>query len=311
MSYHKNQLLEMKDYYNQLKQMCMYEFSGLPEGNLWCSDNGHRKQFYVGEYKSGKIVRRCINRDRDTIKGLARKKFLEKLIIEIETNIVVLDRTIAEFRECDPKIIIDEMEGAYRKISSDYFFSNIAEKRSRAGDRQNAGDYRIAGMNNGSDDFLDDIDEMSMTEEEVMKARYERHKNWADDTYIRSSYRQEDLIEVTTKGDLMRSKSEVLLAELFYKHGIPFRYEDATDYPWLGIIPDFEFRDKYKKLFYLEYCGMMDNEEYVDRFLYKRSRYEDNGLYEWNDVIYIFEKGNRVNMPMIESIIKTRIMPRL
>ena len=25
---------------------------------------------------------------------------------------------------------------------------------------------------------------------------------------------------------------------------------------------------------------MMDNEEYVDRFLYKRSRYEDNGLYE-------------------------------
>ena len=311
MSYHKNQLLEMKDYYLQLEKMCRHEVKKLPHGTLWCSENGQRKQFYVGEYASGKIVRRCINRDKGTIKGLARKKLLEKLIIEIETNIVVLDRAIAEFKECDPKIIIDEMEGAYRKISADYFFSNIAEKQSSAGDSQNAGEYRSDGMTNGPDDFLDEIDEMSMTEEELAKARYERHKDWADAPYIKSSFRKDDLIEVTTKGELMRSKSEVLLAELFYKHGIPFRYEDAEDYPWLGIIPDFEFRDRYKKLFYLEYCGMMDNEEYVDRFLYKRSRYEDNGLYEWNDVIYIFETDNRINMPMIESVIKTRIMPRL
>ena len=56
---------------------------------------------------------------------------------------------------------------------------------------------------------------------------------------------------------------------------------------------------------------MMDNEDYVNKFLYKRSKYEDNGIYEWKNIIYVFEKKNQINMAMIDSIVQNQIIPRL
>ena len=294
MSYQKRQLEDMKKYFLEIRQVYMDELKELPKGKLWSNINGKRQQYYIIEIRNGAQTRRGINRDKETINKLARKKFIEKIINEIDSNIALLDRTITEFRDIDPNVIIDSMTKAYKTLSRDCFFTKTAR--------------RIPGK---SPILPRDPDEIFYTDEELAKARYDRHIDWANASYIRSSYRPEELIETTSRGERMRSKSEVLLAEAFYKYKIPFRYEDTTETPWLGTVPDFTFQDYYNELFYLEYCGMMDNEKYVNNLLRKRDKYEDNGIYEWNNIIYIYEKGNRINMEMVESIIKNQILPRL
>ena len=43
----------------------------------------------------------------------------------------------------------------------------------------------------------------------------------------------------------------------------------------------------------------------------KRDIYESYGICEWKNIIYIFESNNKINMPMIDAIIKHRIIPML
>ena len=168
-----------------------------------------------------------------------------------------------------------------------------------------------AELHDPNGEFYNPEEELFMSEEELARARYNRHAAWAKADYEKSTYMPEKLVEITSRGERVRTKSEVLIAETLYKYNVPFRYEDMSDYVWLGVIPDFTFRDRYKRLFYLEYCGMMDNEDYVNKFLYKRSKYEDNGIYEWKNIIYVFEKKNQINMAMIDSIVQNQIIPRL
>ena len=73
----------------------------------------------------------------------------------------------------------------------------------------------------------------------------------------------------------------------------------------------FFFEDGNLEEFYWEFCGMMDNEEYVKRYYAKRGRYEKAGIVPWKNIIYSFARGNDIDMGYIESVIRTQIIPRL
>jgi ATP-dependent DNA helicase RecQ len=83
-------------------------------------------------------------------------------------------------------------------------------------------------------------------------------------------------IHETLSGDFVRSKSEVIVANILYQSGIPFAYEKPLIVPGgPPKSPDFtiEWRGK---TYYWEHLGMLDTEDYRQNWELKKAWYEAN-----------------------------------
>ena len=89
------------------------------------------------------------------------------------------------------------------------------------------------------------------------------------------------LIHVTTAGDVVRSKSEALIAELLHARGIQYAYErklTAAD----GSIryPDFTLEDEETgQIVYWEHLGMLHDSVYAERWERKLAWYAAQGIF--------------------------------
>ena len=77
------------------------------------------------------------------------------------------------------------------------------------------------------------------------------------------------------------------------------------------LAPDFTFKGRDGREFYWEYCGMMDDVSYVDRFFWRRKLYEQAGIFEWNDMICTFGTKNHFNIKEVIHVIEDKILPRI
>ena len=91
-------------------------------------------------------------------------------------------------------------------------------------------------------------------------------RKWQDKPFTPKKFDPDDKSNYySRKGERMRSKSEVLIANLLYDLGIPYRYEC----PLLlengrTIYPDFTVLNKRtRKIYYLEHLGIMGQEKYA------------------------------------------------
>jgi ATP-dependent DNA helicase RecQ len=81
-------------------------------------------------------------------------------------------------------------------------------------------------------------------------------------------------IYATIKGDLVRSKSEVIIANLLYQHGISYEYENELYYDGnKRLSPDFTLTVNGKE-YYWEHLGMIGKDDYDKRWLEKQSIYQ-------------------------------------
>jgi len=88
-------------------------------------------------------------------------------------------------------------------------------------------------------------------------------------------YRSDGRVYQTDCGILVRSKSEMLLANEFMKRGIFFDYEEPQE----GIadaLPDFIFPDYGQVI--LEHLGLLEDPTYLERWEKKAQEYEKNGI---------------------------------
>ena len=82
-------------------------------------------------------------------------------------------------------------------------------------------------------------------------------------------------IYTTEKGDKVRSKSEVIIANTLYNKNVPYEYEQALFAPnGKQISPDFTIKLG-GKTYFLEHIGMLNNERYSERWLEKRKLYDE------------------------------------
>ena len=104
----------------------------------------------------------------------------------------------------------------------------------------------------------------------------------------------------------MRSKSELIIADLLYKEGVPYRYEYPLYLNGLGrIYPDFTvLNTKERKELHWEHLGMMDDAEYAENALRRIAVYEKNGIFPGENLILTHE--TRKN-PLDQKIIKMMI----
>jgi peptidoglycan hydrolase CwlO-like protein len=87
-------------------------------------------------------------------------------------------------------------------------------------------------------------------------------------------------IHRTDRGDFVRSKSELVVANVLHALGLHYHYERKIEGRNTGgkMLPDFVFISSKDELFVWEHLGMLDKPEYRERWDIKRRWYEDNGF---------------------------------
>lgn len=94
----------------------------------------------------------------------------------------------------------------------------------------------------------------------------------------------EHLIHRTEKGHLVRSKSELVIANMLFQLDIPYEYErvcDGTVAPG-RLRPDFSFVTADGDLIVWEHLGMLSRPDYTRGWEWKRAWYQKNGFVEGN-----------------------------
>lgn len=135
-------------------------------------------------------------------------------------------------------------------------------------------------------------------------------KQWLSVPYDRLGFKPEDPLFYTDKGERVRSKSEVLIANELFRHGIPYRYE----YPVYsgGVImaaPDFNCLNvRLRKEYYWEHLGMMGKEEYANRNAAKIEKYTLAKDFDEASLILTFETDRH---PLNTRVIEEKIIKYL
>jgi len=96
---------------------------------------------------------------------------------------------------------------------------------------------------------------------------------------IHGRFYEDGLIHRTSKNELVRSKSEVIIADRLADLGIEYLYERPLRLGGETKYPDFTIEDaELGVTFYWEHCGMMHNPAYRERWERKLLWYRDHGV---------------------------------
>ena len=118
-------------------------------------------------------------------------------------------------------------------------------------------------------------------------------KQWENVTYTGKNFPDNTTELYSNRGERVRSKSEKIIADRLQVLGIPYRYE----YPLqlkndITIYPDFTLLNiDTKEEIYLEHCGLMSEQNYVDNLIFKLKTYEKNGIYLGVNLFITYENN--------------------
>ncbi len=90
---------------------------------------------------------------------------------------------------------------------------------------------------------------------------------------------------LTLKGDYVRSKAEVIIANELYHANIFYAYEKPLTLAGCKytLLPDFTIRTpKAGGIVYWEHCGLMDDDKYRSKWDWKKNLYAQHEISEWN-----------------------------
>lgn len=124
----------------------------------------------------------------------------------------------------------------------------------------------------------------------------------------RLDYYADALVYSTDRGEKVRSKSEMMIANLLYAKQLPYQYEKPLKLDGKLVYPDFTILDVDTRTeVYFEHFGMMDEVDYQAAALSKMERYEMAGLEVGKDFLYSFESGQ---VPFNIGLIRKKLAAR-
>lgn len=143
----------------------------------------------------------------------------------------------------------------------------------------------------------------------------EKISRWENEVYEKNIMFSENLRYETEQGDLVRSKSEVIIANILYQNrkNIVYKYERPLEIMENGrmkmIYPDFTVLNLHTgKTVYWEHAGLMDNSYYANEFVKKINCYIQNGLLPGRDVIMTFEtQANALDIGVVKKMVEAMI----
>ena len=301
MDYIREELTTIVKKLEELYKIYIKELSTYPDGSL-VNNKSHGSPVYyhaiTTDDKKYQRTRLNINNDAAMIFQLARKEYLSKLIKPLKHDISTLKTALARYQSLDPADIINLTSRAYHLLPSKSFFGDTTQN-----------------------DIWNMVPNLETLTDDMIKFRCDAHREWAEEDYEKNTYPfPEGEVHLTSFGLRVRSRGEIMIAERLHHFGVPNRYDQIIrlskspdDGPGSTITesPDFSFQDRNYEEFYIEYCGMMDDPEYVRKHLIKRANYERYGIVPWKNICYIYSTGGGFNVAEIDSIILNWVIPRL
>ena len=138
-------------------------------------------------------------------------------------------------------------------------------------------------------------------------------KRWEAVPYEKNPYKPEECIHPTDKGDMVRSKSEARIADMYFALGIPYRYEaplklknGKVKYPDFTILKLPE-----RTLYYHEHLGVMEDETYRCANILKINEYSESQICTGKNLILTFETGYApLDLRNLRSNIKEIFLPK-
>ena len=120
-------------------------------------------------------------------------------------------------------------------------------------------------------------------------------RKWQNVSYSPGTFASDAARYRTMRGEMVRSKTEKIIADTLYQKGIPYRYEYPVQLKdgrvWR---PDFMILNKRTRQEYiLEHLGMMDDPEYCSRAIGKISLYMQNEIFPGEQLLLTFESKSR------------------
>lgn len=116
---------------------------------------------------------------------------------------------------------------------------------------------------------------------------------------------EERLVHKTVRGELVRSKSEVIIANALHYHGLEYIYEPELILEGKMKRPDFKVvDDDTGEEWYWEHCGMMDDPKYRKHWEDKKAFYKKNGIEEGKNLIVTYDENGSLDSQKVEEIIQ-------
>jgi len=143
------------------------------------------------------------------------------------------------------------------------------------------------------------IEPISETDEQFVQ-------RWETEDYEKKRITDDVPLIQTENGERVRSKSEMIIANILYREGIPFRYESALILKGKEKLhPDFTALNvRKRKIVYWEHLGMMDEPSYAEKALARLELLEENGIMLGDNLIVTSETRNK---PLNPQVVKRKI----
>lgn len=139
-------------------------------------------------------------------------------------------------------------------------------------------------------------------------------EQWEKEEYENNQKYSEGLIYETENGELVRSKSELIISnELLHCNQVLYKYERPMTLNASGktvvFYPDFTIMNTHTgDILYWEHAGRMDDSNYADKFVKKMNVYAENGIIQGKNLIVTYETRNcPLSIRSVRTMISTNI----
>lgn len=111
---------------------------------------------------------------------------------------------------------------------------------------------------------------------------------------------------LTERGEYVRSKSEIIIANTLNRYGVPYKYEKPIVLDGKLRFPDFTLLNiRLRKEVLWEHFGMLDKLDYLTESIQKVAAYNRAGYFAGDNLILTYECGGvPIDVAQIESIIR-------
>lgn len=133
-----------------------------------------------------------------------------------------------------------------------------------------------------------------------------KKSDWEYQPYRKKQGFQDSKYTPAPKGELVRSKSEAMIAYCLYENGIPYHYEEEYELFDILIAPDFTIKHpKTGELFIWEHFGKAEQKKYQGYLLSKLPIYLDSGFIPGKNFIMTFEtQDEKLSIMKVNRIIQ-------
>ncbi|MBQ0052501.1 MAG: hypothetical protein KBT11_10645 [Treponema sp.] len=136
-------------------------------------------------------------------------------------------------------------------------------------------------------------------------------QQWLEVEYSGKDFYEGSPNYYTENGERVRSKSEILIANMLKKFEVPYRYEFPLEVKNFGtVFPDFMCLNRFtRREFYWEHFGLMDDSEYSLKMQKKLELYALNGIFPGENLIATFESDVvPLNLKVVEALIRKYLL---